>query len=83
MQTIRELLNRIRWDHKEHPDDYIIGYEDRVSNKIIEIRYTDIERLDEGFMVLDEDTSIPLHRVRHVKKAGATIWQRPPKPPTE
>ena len=83
MQTIRELLNKIKWDHKEDPGAFTIGYEDRVGKKIVEIPYTDIVRIEEGFMELDEETEIPLHRVRHVKRDGKTIWQRPPKEPKE
>ncbi|MEK6961323.1 MAG: DUF504 domain-containing protein [Nanoarchaeota archaeon] len=83
MQTIRELLNKIRWDKKEDPYAFLIGYEDRLGKKIIEIPYPDIVKIDEGFMVLDEDTEIPLHRVRHVKREGEIIWKRQPKPPKE
>lgn len=79
MQTIRETLNRIRWDPDEDPGSFVVGYEDRLRKQVIDIPYTDIIRIEDGFMVVGdgEETSIPLHRVRHVKKDGKVIWQRP------
>lgn len=84
MKPIADIINKIKWDERENPEDYTIGYEDRILKKIIEVRFADIKRIDEGFMIIDkevkgriEEASIPLHRARVVKKKGEIVWKRP------
>ena len=77
MQTILELLNKIRWDKRENPEDYVLVYVDLRKEK--EISYSQIKRLEGNFMVLDresEEVEIPLHRIREVRKKGKTVWKR-------
>jgi len=79
MQPIKELLNKIKWDKRENPEDYSIGYLDRVQNKIIEIGYNEIKKIEGNFLVLEregEEVYIPTHRVREVKKQGKVVWKR-------
>ena len=75
MRPIQDVLNQIKWDEKCKPEDYTIEYLD--FGKLKSIAYTDIKRVEEGFMIVGaEETHIPLHRVRIVKKKGEIIWQR-------
>ncbi|MBW2995723.1 DUF504 domain-containing protein [Candidatus Woesearchaeota archaeon] len=89
MQTIKDLINEIKWDPKRNPKDYVLIYIDFGKEK--EIPYTAIKRLEGNFMVLQregtrpsasegdsslEEVEIPLHRIRKVKKQGKLIWQR-------
>jgi uncharacterized protein (UPF0248 family) len=79
MITIAELLNKIRWDKREKPEEYSILYLDRITRKLNKIEYTDIKRIDDGFMVLmrdNEETNIPLHRIRTVLRCRKTVWKR-------
>ncbi len=79
MRPIKDVLNRIIWDAKENPEEYVIGYYDRVQDKIIEIAFKDVIRIEEGFMIIEregQETMIPLHRIRVVKKKGKVVWQR-------
>lgn len=78
MISIKDLLNKIRWDKREQPEQYTIFYYDRVLNKLIEIPYAKIKRLEGSFMVLenDEETNIPLHRIKKVAKSNVVLWQR-------
>ncbi len=79
MQYILDLLNKIKWDKNENPDDYLINYFDRISKKLIEIRFKDIKKIEDNFMILEKenkDTNIPLHRIKQVKKLGKIIWKR-------
>ena len=39
MISIKDLLNKIKWDNNEDPKDYSIFYLDRISNKLIKIKY--------------------------------------------
>lgn len=79
MITIKELVNKIRWDKRETPSDYTVGYEDRVLKKVIEVPYTAIKRIEGGFFIIEKEgreTDIPLHRVKRLKKQGKTVWKR-------
>jgi uncharacterized protein (UPF0248 family) len=79
MITIEQLINKIKWDDRENPAEYSLFYLDRITKKLVEIKYKDIARVDEGFMVVmrdGEETSIPLHRIRRVMKKGIIMWKR-------
>ena len=79
MEPISSIINKIKWDKNENPEDYDIGYEDRIAKKIVEIKFSEIKRVDEGFMVLErdmEEVNIPLHRIRIVRKKGKIVWER-------
>ncbi|MEM3154230.1 MAG: DUF504 domain-containing protein [Candidatus Woesearchaeota archaeon] len=75
MKPIQDVLNRIKWDKKLKPGDYTIEYLD--FGKLKAMAYTDIKRIEEGFMIVGADEAhIPLHRVRIVRKKGEIVWQR-------
>ena len=78
MITIKKLINKITWDDRLNPDDYVIFYLDRIENKLIELEFNKIKEIDGTFMVIDDvlDTRIPLHRVRKVTKKREVIWER-------
>ncbi len=78
MQPIHELLNKIKWDKRENPDDYSIFYYDRILNKLIQLPYNKIKRIEGSFMVLDNDdeSNVPLHRIKKVEKNNAVVWER-------
>ena len=75
MQPIKELLNKIKWDKKENPEEYTIHYLDRITQKLKKIAYTDIEEIEGTFMLVGE-SNIPLHRIKQVRKKGEVIWSR-------
>jgi uncharacterized protein (UPF0248 family) len=80
MKYILDILNKVKWDENENPEDYSIGYEDRISKKIVEIQFTEIKRIEGTFLVVEKDmeeASIPVHRIRVVKKKGTIVWERP------
>ncbi len=79
MQTIQELINKIKWDKRENPKLYLLYYIDRFSNKLIEIRFSNIKNINDGFITIEkseEETNIPLHRIKLVKKGNDIIWRR-------
>ncbi|MBD3318964.1 DUF504 domain-containing protein [Candidatus Woesearchaeota archaeon] len=78
MIPIHELLNKIKWDDRENPDEYVLVYLD--FGTLREIPYAALQDIEGSFMVVyvDGKTShIPLHRIKMVKKNGKTIWKRP------
>jgi len=78
MITIREFLNKIKWDNRENPEDYSIVFIDLGKEK--EILYKDIQKIEGNWMTLfndkGEEVEVPLHRVRKVKKKGNIVWER-------
>jgi uncharacterized protein (UPF0248 family) len=82
MQTIQELLSRIRWDEQLASDNFEIGYFDRVEHRIIRVSFKELrfsENDHYSFEIIDEDEelhSIPYHRVREIYQNGILIWQR-------
>lgn len=77
MQTIKSLINQIKWDKHLNPEEYTIIFIDLGKEKTI--AYTDIKRLDGNFMILHKDNKeveIPLHRIRKVKRKDKLIWKR-------
>lgn len=78
MITIKNLLNKIRWDKRENPEDYIISYYDRIFKKLIHLNFKDLKIKDDYIILFKEreEINIPLHRIRKVMKNGKLIWQR-------
>ncbi|HEY5621291.1 MAG TPA: DUF504 domain-containing protein [Pontiella sp.] len=81
METIRELLSRIRWDTEFGRGAFEIGIYDRVADALVFHPLEDI-RLEHGnrfsftIVVDGEAVSIPFHRIREVRKNGQSIWKR-------
>jgi uncharacterized protein (UPF0248 family) len=75
MITIKNLLNKIKWDNNLNPEDYSLLVFDRITKKLTEIKYKDIKRTEGNFLILEE-AEIPMHRVRKVLKKGKIIWER-------
>lgn len=83
MVTIRDLLNRIRWDREFGAGFFELGYLDHVEHAIVRVplRNISFEKGDSFSFHLEKETgetlTIPLHRVREVYRNGIRIWQRP------
>ncbi len=75
MITIKDLLNKIRWDSKEDPEGYEIVYTDRVLKKEIRIRFKDVSKIEDEFIIVNE-AMIPLHRIVKVYKKNKLVWER-------
>ena len=79
MQTLKDLISKIKYDKRENPKDYDLYYVDRVKNKKIKIRFADIKKIEgEMFTIMRQgyEVEIPLHRIRLVTKKGESVWQR-------
>jgi uncharacterized protein (UPF0248 family) len=79
---IHKLLSRIRWDREFGQGTFVLGYEDRFSNEIIRVPFSQVMEspsFEHALRVLNPDgeaISIPLHRIVEVHKDGQLIWQR-------
>ena len=81
METIRQLLNRIRWDKAFSEGRFEIGIYDRFADRmefipLEQIRMEKGNRFSFTLMREGEPVSIPFHRIRQVRKNAETIWQR-------
>jgi uncharacterized protein (UPF0248 family) len=79
MITIRDLLNKIKWDQNLKPEDYTLYYLDRISKTLKKLKYSDIIRTEGTFIIISiegEETSIPMHRIRRVKEKNKVVWER-------
>lgn len=82
MTPIHELLNRIVWDLEFGNAHFVIGYHDRVFDRIVRITFERVN-LERGqhfsFEVVGNDgvaRMVPFHRVREVARNGQVIWRR-------
>ena len=82
MIPIHELLNRIRWDVAYGNADFVIGYYDRVEERIIavalkELSFDKDDHFDFQLIDVDgESQTIPLHRIRQLFRNGELVWER-------
>lgn len=78
MISIKDFLNKIKWSKEENSDDYSIGYWDNIDKKIVFIKFNEIKKIDGNFLLLDreEETYIPIHRIREVMKKHTIVWKR-------
>jgi uncharacterized protein (UPF0248 family) len=79
MQTIKDFLNKIKWDKNLDARDFSVFYLDNVSKKLVELQFKDILKIEGNFIVVlkeDEETFIPMHRIREVKEKDKVVWER-------
>ena len=78
MMYIGDLLNKIRWDKRLKAEEYTLIYFDRIAEKSFEAPFNAISRSG-NFMIIKrngQDASIPLHRIREVRRNGKVVWER-------
>jgi uncharacterized protein (UPF0248 family) len=82
MIPIQDLLHRIQWDPEFGQAEFMIGYYDRVARHIVQVPFRRVH-LGKGehfaFDAVDDEGelhSVPLHRVREVRRNGKLIWRR-------
>jgi uncharacterized protein (UPF0248 family) len=74
-KTVKDLLNKIKWDKREKAEDYDFYYLDRIDKKLKKIAYSDIAGV-EGSFIKTKDKLIPLHRIKEVRKRGQIVLSR-------
>lgn len=79
MQPIKDLLNKIKWDNNLKEEEYSLFYIDRITKTLREIRYIDIKKVEDNFIIIekdDDEVNIPLHRIKKVKRNNKLVWER-------
>lgn len=81
--TIKQLLDRIRWDPAFGGGEFELGYYDRIQKRILRVPLRELIHPPgrDGFFEFMDDSgerrSVPLHRIRDLYKDGELIWHRP------
>lgn len=82
MVSIHQLLEGIRRDAHGAPGDLVVGYWDRLDNRLVRVPMRRVHyggNPDGGLVIEDEEGCmyrVPLDRVRVVLRDGEPIWQR-------
>jgi uncharacterized protein (UPF0248 family) len=82
MIPIQDLLHRIQWDPEFAKGEFVLGYYDRIEDRIVRVPFRRVNfEKGEHFMfeAVEDDGgvhSVPLHRVREVWRNGELIWHR-------
>ena len=82
MIPIQDLVHRIQWDPEFAKGEFVLGYYDRVENRVVRVSFRRV-LFEKGehfmFEAVEDDGgvhSVPLHRVREVWRNGELIWHR-------
>jgi len=79
MITVKDFLNKIKWDKNLNKDDFTIYYLDNISKKLVALSFNEIIKFEGNFILIerdDEETFIPMHRIREVKEKDKVVWKR-------
>ena len=77
MGTVRELLNRLRWDPGAGGEPVVLevsvreGGEERVR----EVRFEDIADILPAGVTVTDGTFLPYHRVATVRRGPEVVWR--------
>jgi len=75
VHPLRNILNRLRWDSRENPENYEITYRHRgVAGDMKRIRASQIQKLGKSYFTIsgdskteNEEATIPFHRILEVR----------------
>lgn len=78
-ETLRELLNRLRWSPAEHEEEAAITVAVRRGGLDVEdvVALGDVQEIGAAGIVLFDDTFLPYHRITQVTAAGRPVWRSP------
>ena len=82
VHPLKNVLNRLRWDSQQNPDDYLITYRHRgAPGDVKQIRASRIRNLGKSYFTIQEEnemeeTLIPFHRILEIRNSRdhSTIW---------
>ncbi len=82
VHPLKNLLNRLRWDESENPNDYEITYRHRgAPGNVKKITAPKIRRLGKSYFTLQEgseseESVIPFHRILEVRNTmnDSILW---------
>jgi uncharacterized protein (UPF0248 family) len=82
LHPLRNILNRILWNEKEHQEDYLITYIHRgAPGDSRQVPFTSIKKIGKSWFSLSEageEIQIPFHRIVTVQnvQTGEILWRK-------
>ena len=75
--TVREVLNRLRWDSRDGPGTVVLGVRVREGGveSIEEIEFASVSEILAGGVTVADGTFHPYHRLVSVKRGEEVLWQ--------
>jgi len=82
MHPLKNILNKLRWDSREHAENYLITYRHRgVPDHIKRVRASRIVKLGNSYFTIQEpaandESLIPFHRILEIRNTenDTIIW---------
>jgi len=74
-RSVRDILNRLRWDESFEFSKVRVVYADRISGNS-EFSGDEIEDIGHKFIFLAGDVMIPIHRIVEIKYSEKTLWRK-------
>jgi uncharacterized protein (UPF0248 family) len=78
---VRNLLNRLRWDKNENPENYEITYRHRgAPGNVKRTRASLVHKLGKSYFTIqensEEESIIPFHRILEIRNTldGSVLW---------
>jgi len=77
MPTVREVLNRLRWDPRGGPEVVVLAVRVREggTENIEEIEFASVLEILPGGVTVADGTFLPYHRVVAVRRGVEVLWR--------
>lgn len=76
----KNILDLLFWHPNKEIDNTIISYIHRgATGNIKTITGDEIKRIEKGFLVLQDDIYIPLHRIIKIEYNQNLVWKKSPR----
>ncbi len=74
-RSVRDVLNRLKWDESFDFSKVRVVYADRISGTS-EFSGDEVEDIGHKFIFLTGDVMIPIHRIVEIKYSEKTLWRK-------
>jgi len=82
VHPLKNILNRLRWDERENPEDYVITYRHRgAPGDAKQINASKIRTLGKSYFTIQEEPAseeslIPFHRILEIRNTrdDSILW---------
>jgi uncharacterized protein (UPF0248 family) len=77
MGTLRELLNRLRWDRNAGSEGVVLTVRSREGSveKVEELAFDSVVAILAGGVTVADGTFLPYHRVVSVRRGEEALWK--------
>jgi uncharacterized protein (UPF0248 family) len=77
MGTLRELLNRLRWDRSAGSEAVVLTVRSRQGSveNVKELAFASVVAILPGGVTVVDGTFLPYHRVVSVRRGGEVLWK--------